>query len=67
LGNRGDHGRQSPKTNLHRATLRACLRLIHTAETLDQARTQLARLLKVFDKLQAQGLWGRRARFAQVE
>jgi hypothetical protein len=37
---------KATKTNLHRETLRACLRVIHTAETLDQARTQLARMLK---------------------
>src|SRR5262249_60136171 len=42
------------KTNLHRETRRACLRLVNTTETLDQARTQLARLLNVFDKLEAQ-------------
>ena len=47
---------KATKTNLHRATLRACLRLINTAETLDQACTQLARLLNVFDKLEARGI-----------
>jgi hypothetical protein len=35
--------------------------VINTAETLDQARTQLARLLNVFDKLQAQGVTGNAA------
>jgi hypothetical protein len=49
---------KTTKTNLHRATLRACLRIINTAETLDQARIQLARLLNVFDKLEAQGVKG---------
>jgi hypothetical protein len=44
------------KANLHRETLRACLRVIQAAETLDQARIQLARMLNVFDKLEAQGL-----------
>jgi hypothetical protein len=43
---------------LHRETLRACLRVINTAETLDQARIQLARLLNVFDKLEARGMKG---------
>jgi hypothetical protein len=47
---------KASKTNLHRETLRACLRIINTAETLDQARIQLARLLNVFDKLEAQGV-----------
>jgi hypothetical protein len=42
--------------NLHRETLKAALRVISTAETLDQARTQLSRLLGVFDKLRGQGL-----------
>ena len=49
---------KATKTNLHRETLRACLRLVNTAETLEQARIQLARLLNVFDKLQAQGTKG---------
>jgi hypothetical protein len=44
------------KGNLHRETLKAALRVIQTAETLDQARIQLARMLNVFDKLEAQGL-----------
>ena len=52
---------KASKTNLHRETLRACLRMINTAETLDQARTQLARLLNVFDKLEAQGVKGNAA------
>ena len=52
---------KATKTNLHRATHRACLRVINTAETLDQARTQLARLLNVFDKLEAQGVKGNAA------
>jgi hypothetical protein len=52
---------KASKTNLHRETLRACLRLINTAETLDQARIQLARLLNVFDKLEAQGVTGNAA------
>jgi hypothetical protein len=46
------------KANLHRETLRAALRVIHTAETLEQARIQLARMLNVFDKLEAQGVRG---------
>ena len=49
---------KASKTNLHRETLRACLRVINTAETLDQARIQLARMLNVFDKLEAQGIKG---------
>jgi hypothetical protein len=52
---------KATKPNLHRETLRACLRIINTAETLDQARIQLARLLNVFDKLQAQGTKGNAA------
>jgi hypothetical protein len=52
---------KASKTNLHRATLRACLRVINTAETLDQARIQLARMLNVFDKLEAQGITGNAA------
>jgi hypothetical protein len=52
---------KATKTNLHRETLRACLRLINTAETLDQARTQLTRMLNVFDKLEAQGIKGNAA------
>jgi uncharacterized protein YjiS (DUF1127 family) len=52
---------KATKTNLHRETLRACLRVINTAETLDQARTQLARMLNVFDKLEAQGITGNAA------
>ena len=55
---RGDHGRQSQQDHLHRETLRACLRIVNTAATLDQARIQLARLLNVFDKLEAQGIKG---------
>jgi hypothetical protein len=49
---------KTTKANLHRATLRACLRLINTAESLGQARIQLARLLNVFDKLEARGITG---------
>jgi hypothetical protein len=41
---------------LHRDTIRACLRVIAGCETLDQARTQLGRLLGSFDKLRGQGL-----------
>jgi hypothetical protein len=52
---------KASKTNLHRETLRACLRIINTAETLEQARIQLARLLNVFDKLEAQGVKGNAA------
>ena len=48
----------SGKDNLHRETLRAALRVIQTAETLEQARIQLARLLNVFDKLEAKGIKG---------
>jgi hypothetical protein len=44
-----------PHPSLHRETLRACLRVISTCETLDQARTQLGRLLGSFDKLRGQG------------
>ena len=46
------------KDNLHRETLRAALRIIQTAETLEQARIQLARMLNVFDKLEAKGIKG---------
>jgi hypothetical protein len=46
------------KDNLHRETLRAALRVIQTAETFEQARIQLARMLNVFDKLEAQGIRG---------
>jgi hypothetical protein len=49
---------KATKGNLHRETLRACLRVINTAETLGQARTQLARMLNVFDKLEARGIQG---------
>ena len=52
---------KASKTNLHRETLRACLRIVNTAETLDQARIQLARLLNVFDKLEPQGTQGNAA------
>jgi hypothetical protein len=41
---------------IHRETLKAALRVIATCETLDQARTQLSRLLGVFDKLSKAGL-----------
>ena len=46
------------KDNMHRETLRAALRVIQTAGTLEQARIQLARMLNVFDKLEAQGIKG---------
>lgn len=46
------------KDNLHRETLRTALRVIQTAETLEEARTQLARMLNVFDKLEAKGIKG---------
>jgi hypothetical protein len=46
------------KDNLHRETLRTALRIIQTAETLEQARIRLARMLSVFDKLEAQGIKG---------
>ena len=49
------------KANLHRETLRACLRVVNTAETLEQARILLARMLNVFDKLEAQGTKGNAA------
>jgi hypothetical protein len=49
---------KASKTNLHREALRDCLRVIHTAETPEQARMQLSRMLNVFDKLEAQGLTG---------
>jgi hypothetical protein len=48
----------SGKDNLHRETLRAALRIIQAAGTLEEARIQLARMLNVFDKLEAQGLKG---------
>ena len=46
------------KGHLHGETLRAAIRVIQTAETLEQTRIQLARMLNVFDKLEAQGLKG---------
>ena len=46
------------KDNLHRETLRAALRVIQTARTLEEARIQLARLLNVFDKLESKGIKG---------
>jgi hypothetical protein len=52
---------KASKTNLHRETLWACLRIVNTAETLEQARIQMARLLNVFDKLEAQGVKGNAA------
>jgi hypothetical protein len=52
---------KASKTNLHRETLRACLRIVNTAETLDRARIQLARMLNVFDKLEARGITGNAA------
>jgi hypothetical protein len=55
----GDGGSvMASKDNLHRETLRAALRIIQTAETLEEARIQLARLLNVFDKLEAKGIKG---------
>jgi hypothetical protein len=51
----------STKANLHRETLKAALRVIQTAETLDQARIQLARMLNVFDKLEKTGTLGNAA------
>jgi hypothetical protein len=51
---------KASKPNLHRETLRAWLRIVNTAETLEQARIQLARMLNVFDKLEAQGVRGTR-------
>ena len=55
----GDEGVvMASKDNLHRETLRAALRIIQTAETLEEARIQLARMLNVFDKLEAKGLKG---------
>jgi hypothetical protein len=55
----GDEGVvMASKDNLHRETLRAALRVIQTAETLEQARIQLARMLNVFDKLEAKGIKG---------
>jgi hypothetical protein len=52
---------KTTKPNLHRGTLRACLRVINTAATLGQARTELARLLNVIDKVEAQGIKGNAA------
>lgn len=46
------------KGNLHRETLRAALRIVQTAGTLEEARIQLGRMLNVFDKLEAKGLKG---------
>jgi hypothetical protein len=55
----GDEGViMASKDNLHRETLRAALRVIQTSGTLEEARTQLARMLNVFDKLEAKGIKG---------
>jgi hypothetical protein len=40
---------------IHRETIRACIRVIAACETLEQARTQLGRMLGTFDKLRIQG------------
>ncbi len=48
----------SAKANLHRETLRAALRVVQTADTIEHARTQLARMLNIFDKLQKNGMAG---------
>ena len=48
----------SQGNNLHRETLRAALRIIQTAETLEEARIQLARMRNVFDKWEATGIRG---------
>jgi hypothetical protein len=45
----------STTLNLHRDTIRACIRVIAGACTLDQARTQLSRMLGSFDKLRREG------------
>jgi len=52
---------KATKTNLHRETLRACLRVIQTCETLEQARVQLCRMFNIYDKLEAQGIKGNAA------
>src|SRR5262249_40219126 len=55
----GDEGSiMASQDNLHRETLRAALRVIQTAGTLEEARIQLARMLNVFDKLEAKGIKG---------
>ena len=41
--------------SLHRETIRACIGLVASCETLAQARAQLGRLLGSFDKLRGQG------------
>jgi hypothetical protein len=46
------------KDNLHCETLRADLPVIQTAETLEQARIQLGRMLNVLDKREAKGIKG---------
>jgi hypothetical protein len=51
----------SAKANLHRETLKAALRVIQTAESLEQARIQLARMLNIFDKLEKNGTLGNAA------
>ena len=51
----------STKANLHRETLKAALRVIQNAETLEQARIQLARMLNIFDKLEKNGTLGNAA------
>src|SRR5262249_40279704 len=54
----GDGDVMANKGSLHRETLKAALRVLQTADTLEQARTQLARMLNIFDKLEKQGLKG---------
>src|SRR5262249_22966180 len=46
----------TPRVLPHRETLQACIRIVSTAETLEDARTQLARLLIIFDKLRGENL-----------
>jgi hypothetical protein len=53
--------RKATPVNWHRETLKAALRVVHAAETLDQARIPLMRMLNIYDKLQAQGLKGQAA------
>ena len=43
---------------MHREMLRAALRVIQTAETLEQAQIQLAWMLNVFDKFEAKEIKG---------
>jgi hypothetical protein len=60
-GNRVEGRIMAGNANLRRETLRSAPRVIQTAETLGQARIPSARMLNVFDKLEARGITGNAA------